>query len=497
MVKPSLFLAALGAFFAQPGHAQAEGSLEQLREQIRYFSGQVSAATFTVSITLDGEVHEASVNQGESFGQAAQRFVSRFDVLSAAENEPLRMEIASAVARGMTERHAAVQQEPAERIVRSLEVVLETRQTVLTQSENQTAEKAALAFVVRHGLNRDPDVDRYLRMFVRELHAMAGKDARPLPVDAGVQAVVPITLTLAEAPDASAQYNFYIVQGETVQEAVEGFMARLGLDGSDGGLRGDLIGAAEGALRNAEEARQLKSGQGSPGTQATETAGLGAGGGDLGRGGENGLAAVGGDGGDAAGAGAGDGSAAQAGTVKVLLTVDGVDYTLQAGTADDALVSAGQFFGAIAARPEHEASLAAMSAPAKVDMILQIAQGVARAIFPDLSSNPLAQAAGPIAVEIAPFVTTVPLMLGKNGAQVDIDPGMHLPSLAHAVCRDERQRFLADSAVTQDGATFDAGQLGELFASADGSATPLCSGLVLDVFQEWFRAEATSRISFE
>jgi hypothetical protein len=59
-----------------------------------------------------------------------------------------------------------------------------------------------------------------------------------------------------EGPQA---YNLYVARGESVAEAVEGFMRRLGLRRNEA-LLGALMQAASEALRNAHAERRLNGG---------------------------------------------------------------------------------------------------------------------------------------------------------------------------------------------------------------------------------------------
>lgn len=469
----------------------------------------MSSLTFTVSINFDGDVHEASVASGETFGQAALRFLNKFDGLkSAPEGESKLLEIANVVAKGMSNRFNALSQdETADRIIASVDVMVESRQTVLTRSDKQTPEQAALFFVKRNGLNKNVDVDLYLRMFVRQLNILAGLGQKPLLVDAGVQAVFPITLSLSDSPDASAQYNFYIVQGETVDEAVIGFMARMGLDATDEAIRADLAYAAQQSLARAEEARQLKSGQGSPRQQFDQTTGGNGRIGDAGSGSQAGLSGSGVAGSGASGTG-GQASQVQGGNViTVEVAVDGRQYTLEAGMGDDPFVAASQFFDAIASDPFHQ-GLLALSAEDKRDFLLAVANGVAKKMNP-VQAAPVEQKRKSGVFDVAPFATRIPLIIGKGGADVEIDAGTDLATLASVICKDERERYLQEKAallrkmaedLSKDRGAPIAPEPSEdafaaVFESADGVTAPVCTQLVYDIFQKWYTAEAAERLS--
>jgi predicted RNA-binding protein Jag len=475
--------------------AAVDAELEAMRRDLELLSDIGPRNSFSLSLTVDGATTDVAAREGQSYAQIAVDFVNGIKGL--AEDEATAIKAAHAIALSLRERSnelfaqeqaAAAAAEPASegpRVINAIELTVDGRQVPLALMEGQSPERAALLFAVRENLNRNTDIDLILRRIVARLsEGLEGVQPTRVVGPEGADAFFPVTidLTTPEGGEGSQTYNLYIARGESVAEAVEGFVRRLDLTRDDATLEA-LSRAAETALQTAQEERQLKSGAAGPDAEAERLAANGN------RGGVDGAAGRGdaGSAGDAGGAGG-----PSAALVRVPVMVMDTEYVLEVGLDEDPAAAAEGVFSNIAARQGNEA-MQALFENDRAEAVQIIARIIAAAIAEASASAaaaapPALESAGSL-LEVAPFDTEVSILIGPNAANVDIKQGMALPDVAAYLCENERERYLADLAAVQagtpgpEGAAQYSQQLAALFASEDGVASPLCRSLVLDVLR--------------
>lgn len=202
-------------------------------------SSEAASVTASVRLMFDGSPSRVSVAAGQSFAEAAQAWCSTSDLQGADRDETVALLI-EALRTEHERLLAAAAQAAVPQIIAQIDVLLDGKQVILEQGVGQSPEEAARAFLFNHKLETHLEADTFMRTFVHRLRAAAGEeDGLPrLQHEHGLTASIPVNIAVDEATggDAAARgeektvrYMLRMVGGESIDEAVNGFVSRLGL----------------------------------------------------------------------------------------------------------------------------------------------------------------------------------------------------------------------------------------------------------------------------
>lgn len=497
----------------------------------------------TVFVHIGGRKYELVAGIGQEFSAVAKDFCA---------SQGLDRSVEHSILQAFQDEHANLLQSiaPASsspKVVARVPVVVDQRQLYLELLEGESAIARARDFLVANGLGRHEEADSFMRVFVHKLLAATGAPTAMLPrleQDGKILVKLPVTVTI-DGTNERSLYNMRLIEGESVNDAVDGFISRLGLQRSDamvaaltkgvedalkttvdqtsaaGAQPHDGGGSGEGSFRrHASNSESFRAGSGAhieSGSRASSKSAQ-ADGADAGR--------------DAAALADVDSASPLEGVIDGVLylpvTVNGDRFLLSMPLGYDPQTAASEFLTQVAGSDQAAASETVVSGLASEirrrldDHDVQEAEKAAARSLRRVRSEEAASAQLaedlPL-LEVTPIDVVVPLSIGPVGFDLEVTSGQNLRVLASEFCTMERQRFLAsfDSAPTNSttaaaGSSPSTEGLGDIsyyapivgtpaaddlrlfYTDADGAS---CAAAVFEVMERWTQSrllEATQAL---